>query len=87
MAEPAFPRPAATVTTWNADGRPHYETHLGHEGMSLRDWYAGQALPGVLVARAVAAIADTSQGSIAAECFEIAAAMLAARAKTPEAQS
>ena len=49
-------------------------------GMTLRDWFAGQALTAVLEARAVAGL-DCGQESIALECYELADALLDARAK------
>lgn len=73
---PAFPRPPATVTTWNHTGTPHQETHGGHEGMTLGEWYAGQALSALIVARP-----GIAPEAIAAECFAIADAMVAAGAR------
>lgn len=65
---PAFPVPTPGAT----DGR----THDG--GMTLRDWLAGQALAGELASQS-----DDQPwikvGSLAARCYEIADAMLAAR--------
>ena len=40
---PAFPR---TGNDYQAGDNHKY--HPGHEGMSLRDWFAGQALAGVV---------------------------------------
>lgn len=49
-------------------------------GMSLRDWYAGQALKGIA---GIAAKADKRYwNAIAAECYEAADAMLAERTKS-----
>lgn len=77
---PAFPRPSSTVTVWE-EGHPTLETEDGHQGMSLREWYAGQALPGVLVARRDEI---TTPESIAAECFALADALLAASQRVSE---
>ncbi len=42
---PAFPVP---MFTREADGQPMSATEYGLGGMSLRDWFAGQALAGLL---------------------------------------
>lgn len=66
---PAFPEPIGDTS-----GR-QYAPALG---MSLRDYFAAQALPAVISAR-VAAGDDILQESIAEECYELADAMLEAR--------
>ena len=70
---PAFPRPS---TVWNLpDGR-----QTGTEdqtGMSLRDWFAGQALAGMLADPEV----DARTGLIAIAAYQIADAMLKERSK------
>lgn len=69
---PAFPR---TVQRWN-DSLDHVE------GMSLRDWFAGQALQGV--ASGFWSNSDMSvlgPRGLAESAYEFADAMLAARAK------
>lgn len=75
----AFPRPMG----WN--GHTHHEEHESNEGqvgMSLRDYFAGQALIGVMVMRAAMHdVVDVSQESIAEEAYELADAMLAASAE------
>ena len=63
------------------DGGPAFptdNTSTGYCGMSLRDWFAGQAL-----ADCVAMLLDGYQdaATIASACYELAAAMLAERAK------
>lgn len=63
---PAFPRPSSGG--W---GRPQ-------EGMSLRDWFAGEALPRV-IAVAYSVSGGASHADIAAESYRYADAMLAAR--------
>jgi hypothetical protein len=54
-------------------------------GMSLRDYFAAAALPGVITARVTILNADLgtdlNQESIAEEAFELADAMLAERKK------
>jgi hypothetical protein len=59
------------------DGGPAFPreyTHKGHSGMSLRDWFAGQALAG-LCANGEVASADV----FAMAAYKMADAMLAAR--------
>lgn len=67
------------MTTTVNDGGPAFpvvaENGLGH--IALRDWFAGQALAGRIVEGGV--IPD-----IAAECYRIADAMLAARTPATE---
>ena len=43
---PAFP-----FTERNADGWLRESYYYGHEGMTLRDWFAGQALMGLMASR------------------------------------
>lgn len=57
---PAFPLP---VTEWNP----------GNAGMSLRDWFAGQALAGIMTLR------PNTADEAAWAAYEAADAMLAAR--------
>lgn len=56
-----------------------------HQGMTLRDYFAARALLAVMAARVALVNAnlanDLTQESIAEECFELADAMLAERAK------
>jgi hypothetical protein len=63
---PAFP-----FTERNADGSYYY----GHEGMTLRDWFAGQALAGQLSIPTEHATAD----EFAKSSYQMADAMLKAR--------
>jgi hypothetical protein len=64
---PAFPS-AGIVTP---DG-------IAYEGMSLRDWFAGQALAGI-VQGLMKGIRFEDVPKLAADCYGIADAMLAAR--------
>lgn len=52
-----------------------------HDGMSLRDWFAGQALQGM---QASAAYEITPYKQRALEAYELADAMLAERSKTDD---
>ena len=77
---PAFPR------VGEGFGDPRYDA----PGMSLRDWFAGQALIGILSAPATASLtghrmtveqmAETRE-ALAEACFGAADALLAERAK------
>jgi len=67
---PAFPMP-------HSDQPGSYETH---PGMTLRDWFAGQALVGQILARPSAMSDD-----VAERCYIMADAMLAARATGEQA--
>lgn len=69
---------------------PSVENHpsfapMHHRGMSLRDWFAGQAIAGFAGNQSwlvgVASKDANLAGTIARACFEIADAMLAERAK------
>lgn len=66
----------SAATEHNPPAFPRDERYLGHNGMTLRDWFAGQALVGFM--------ANTNRPMTmakddAAWCFAIADAMLAAR--------
>ena len=68
------------------DGGPAFPSACGSkkcdDGMTLRDWFAGQALAGSYAAW-MAECRDTNVSSVnmAAECYLIADAMLKARTK------
>lgn len=66
---PAFPSP----TTYHLNGQVEYGTF----GMSLRDWFAGQVLAGIMSARSYTDVAEW----VPARAYEIADAMLAERSK------
>ena len=55
----------------------------GSDGMSLRDWFAGQALIGFLSNQKRFA-ASSDDATLARECFSYADAMLKAREATDE---
>lgn len=52
-------------------------------GMTLRDWFAGQALPGMISAAMQSSARETPWTMVAAVSYAIADAMLAARETTP----
>lgn len=61
------------------DGGPAFPTgSIGsHIGMSLRDWFAGQVLNGVISEGKLHP--DTMESEIAQSCYEVADAMLEAQ--------
>jgi len=73
---PAFP---VVLPNNNSDGKPYW-----FEGMTLRDWFAGQALIGALAAMAnpkCNLLAGVEWGKMSSECYKAADAMLAQRKK------
>ena len=81
------------------DGGPAFPVHGGHHpdddprnqilggGMSLRDWFAGQAMAGILAnVRINAADGGYSPAMAAADAFTTADAMLAARGRDTRAR-
>ena len=72
---PAFPS-----TTDRVD-----EAHVGYPGMSLRQWYAGMALQGILAScpanMEVKEISPSCLNQWANTCFKMADAMILAREK------
>jgi hypothetical protein len=54
------------------------ESHWVYTGMTLRDWFAGQALNGNCVKRQYA-----NWNDLASDCYQIADAMLVARNTKP----
>lgn len=77
---PAFPRPAFT-TELEMVGHDQLSeagfTCTRQAGMSLRDWFAGQALAGLLAWPNT----GTNEQEYAEDAYHLADAMLAARAK------
>ena len=71
--ETAFPHGPMGDSLTFEDGRTNWQ-YPGQPGMSLRDWFAGQAITGVI---------DTCRGestkSWAKDCYRIADAMMEAR--------
>lgn len=72
---PAFPRADATYN--HADGTPDY--YEGNPGMSLRDWFAGQALAGLYASARYGKAGETNADYYAKGAYLIADAMLKAR--------
>lgn len=75
---PAFPRPPFTPKDSHDQFAQAGFAATGHPGMSLRDWFAGQALAGILTSdeKSEMGISDVVESS-----FEIADAMLERRGK------
>lgn len=71
---PAFPEAIAVG--------PAGDVYPGFSGMSLRDWFAGQALTGLIAHPS----AEGSVQSITQWAYDYADAMLAARAAAKEAK-
>ena len=74
---PAFP----------TDGRIQHGT--AYDGMSLRDWFAGQALGNICAAPDAIARANWTENPerfVADWSYRLADAMLAARQETPDAE-
>lgn len=78
---PAFPKNGFRVTP---DGKTYRETIEYQRGMSLRDWFAGMALIGVLASRderGRGGFSELSEEKTAVFALKQADAMLAAREK------
>jgi len=63
----------------------------GHDGMSLRDWFAGQALPAIIaeiyrVAAIDGPVESGVAGPVSAFSYEIADVLLSARAHISQAK-
>ena len=84
-----YPSKEAEMTTPKDDGGPAFpkdyqvnpyngEQYWHSEGMTLRDWFAGQALMGMVATKPYE---DTpvTKAEAARHCYEMAAAMIAAR--------
>jgi len=70
-------------------GGPAFPTHVNPspgrlmdhlQGMSLEDYYAGEALMGAVAREGVISVARNAE-TVAGDCYAIAAAMVAAREK------
>jgi len=72
---PAFPRPFSEEPIENSEGAMY--PHDAQSGMSLRDWFAGQALSGLIVNPDTVSV----YCPLSMRAYEIADAMLAERGK------
>ena len=79
MSKPAFPR--AAFAPHNV-GYEDVGIHDSQEGMTLRQWFAGQALAGLLAAERVAAPSE-----VASRAFLMADAMLALEEGEPKPET
>jgi len=77
---PAFP-----AVYWDRDSAGQYVPRVSEVGMSLRAWFAGRALPGVMQT-AVTAGAYMDSKKVAECCYQVADAMLAEGEKERHAQ-
>jgi len=76
---PAFPRQPVKV---QEEGKSYTEYKGGQAGMTLRDWFAGMALPGLLAVRderGRVAACELTPNEIAEQAYRQAGAMMAAR--------
>lgn len=68
------------ATKGNPPAFPSHYSHPAHEGMALRDYFAGKIASG-MAAHSGTSGANYGPGDIAIRSYEIADAMLAERAK------
>lgn len=68
---PAFP---SDERFYGSDGTVIQK--IEHRGMSLRDWYAGQALAGMMACDPTFADGKYEPSLVARSCFELADAMI-----------
>lgn len=72
MSKPAFP----TVPLNHGYSHDSHAEGTGSDsGMRLIDYFAGQALPGV-IGRSMQVTTETAAGKVAQECYLVAAAMM-----------
>ena len=72
---PAFPRPCSEDRK-NGDQPDGNSTIAESDGMTLRQWYAGQALAGILAAHAEEGVNLPSDKEAASMSFQYADAMI-----------
>ncbi len=72
---PAFPT-ADSETKVNESGYPTVTVAASHQGMSLRDWFAGQAITGLTTR----CLTKDDWQRLPFTCYEVADAMIALRA-------
>lgn len=73
---PAFPHPEFVIDVTLEDGRRAARVYDANPGMSLRDWFAGQALAGLLANPNYGAPTPKQDAS---QAYQSADAMLKAR--------
>jgi hypothetical protein len=73
---PAFPRTGHRI---RPDGKSYYETIEAQIGMSLRDWFAGMAMQGMIAS----GNPTYDKGDACLGAYKWADAMLAARKEKP----
>ena len=76
---PAFPTPEVLYSTPTAStlyGGTYTTTTTKSSGLSIRDWFAGQALAGLMANRRAL---DGDERLVATQAYDLADAMLAAR--------
>lgn len=80
---PAFPRPASEDTSGGTlcDGNSIMDAQ---RGMSLRDYFAGQALVGIMSDPGMRPCNESEFGHMAMRLYQVADAMLVERAKGGE---
>lgn len=78
---PAFPRNGKLKRCADADGLPVTHVMEFHNGMSLRDWFAGQALAGMSEYAMGRLDYTEALESVVAMSYRLADAMIAERAK------
>ena len=83
---PAFPNDEPDINSGHYEGR--YEILAHHPGMSMRDWFAGMALQGIVLRpRPLVRKSDGSEINsplmVAEYCYTQADAMLTARQTKP----
>ena len=81
---PAFPRPNSTSPGGYVEAvlKSRRAEDYAHSGMSLRDYFAGQAVSGVVGGYVAVGLYSTAATPVIADrCYELADALLKARAK------
>jgi hypothetical protein len=80
---PVFPTLSSTNVVESEEER-HMLNHYSTEGITLRDWFAGQALPAFLGLRPDhECTPEEARLLVARSCYAYADAMLRAREETP----
>ena len=77
---PAFPCGPSGMSISYDDGRTEHQ-YPGSPGMSLRDWFAGQALAGIMANAKLVGVLAVSNQDPASCAYEMAEFMMAERDK------